>query len=91
MTRIITKAHLVITYIFTCLGLVGIMLWIIGFAYYPKHPEWTDWVVPVQQALFIFCVGLNIVSVMLLIFPREWITDKFISWAENEKKRIVNK
>lgn len=83
----LNKAHLVITYFFTCLGLLGCFLWMKDYAYTPKNPEWAFWVVPLQQAIFFCILGLNIIVVVILIIPNDW----FVAWADQKLKEIKDR
>jgi len=77
----LSKAWLFIIWMLTQLGIIGTLMWFDNFAYNGNHVEWDPyWVVPVQWAVFLILIGVQIVCVALLIFPKEW----FVSWAESE-------
>ena len=80
----INKAFLVISYIFSILGLLGCVSWMLGYAYNPKHPAWSFWVVPLQQTVFYILLGTNIVVVIIMVIPDDWFTD----WADSRLKEI---
>ena len=77
----IPKAWLFIAWMISQLCLIGIMIWVDHFAYRGDHIKWDPyWVVPIQWSLFVFIIGVQVICVALLIFPREW----FVRWAEKE-------
>ncbi len=87
MGKGIPKAWLFIGWMLSQLCVIGVMIWFDAFAYDGNHIKWDPtWVVPVQWAVFVVCIGIQIVCVALLIFPKEW----FIKWADEEANRIKN-
>jgi hypothetical protein len=69
----------------TQLGLIGTMIWVENFAYNGDHVKWDPyWVVPIQWFVFVFLIGVQVICIALLIFPKDW----FVKWADGELNRL---
>jgi len=83
----ISKALLVFIWFMCNLASAAIYIWSMLYAYYPKHPSWSFWVVPLQGLAFAIALIINIACIAILIFPDEW----FVNWAEKRLKEIKNR
>ena len=75
------KGHLLIIYLFSMFALLGVLFWTISYAYDPANPEWKSWVVPLQQTIFLVIMGINIITVFVLVLPNDW----FMRLLDKEK------
>lgn len=83
----LNKALLVFVWFMSNLALLGIFIWAMLYAYYPKHPNWAWWVVPLQETTFVISLVVNIGTIAMMLFPDDW----FVSWADKRLQDLKKK